>query len=70
MTARTAFANYARDSLLTMSKANYKKVRSPINKVLSEWLDDSDDEDGMPSATQQAPPVRVTQQEHHMQALV
>ena len=69
MTARTAFANYVRDSLLTMSKADYKKARSTINKVLSELMDDSGD-DNMSLATQPALSVSATQQELHMQAPV
>ena len=35
ITARTAFANYVKDSLLTMSKARYKKAMSTINRLLS-----------------------------------
>ena len=52
-TARVAFANYVRDSLMTMSKANYKKVRSSINRVLSQLMeeDSDDDTDDLPSAT-------------------
>ena len=70
MTARTAFANYVRDSLLAMPKVNYKKAWSTMSKALSELMDDSDDDDDMPSATQPAPSVRATQQVHHMQAPV
>ena len=49
ITARTAFANYVKDSLLTMSKAKYKKARSTINRMLSDMIeDDSDDDMGAP----------------------
>lgn len=46
MTATTAFANYVRDSLISMSKDKFKKARSQINKVLTDLLEeDSGDED-------------------------
>ena len=45
MTARAAFANYVRDSLMTMSKANFKKDRSNINWLLSELMEDTNDDD-------------------------
>ncbi|XP_051807878.1 FK506-binding protein 5-like [Acanthochromis polyacanthus] len=54
MTARAAFANYVRDSLMTMPKASYKKARSSINRLLSELMEDSDNED-LPAATATAP---------------
>ncbi|XP_076053868.1 uncharacterized protein LOC143032763 [Oratosquilla oratoria] len=54
MIARAAFANYVRDSLMTMPKASYKKARSSINRLLSELMEDSDNED-LPAATAPAP---------------
>ena len=45
ITARTAFANYVKDSLLTMSKAKYKKARSTINRLLSDLMEDNSDDD-------------------------
>ena len=45
-TARSAFANYVKDSLLSMSDKKYKTARRDINKVLSDlMLVDSDEED-------------------------
>lgn len=49
ITARTTFANYVRDSLVTMSKVKYKKARSNINKFLSDLIDEESEED-IPSA--------------------
>ncbi|XP_028404673.1 uncharacterized protein LOC114527224 [Dendronephthya gigantea] len=61
ITARSVFANYVKESLLTMSKSKYKKARSSINRLLSELMDeDSDDE--FPSAMA-APSIKVNQQE-------
>ena len=52
ITSRTSFASYVKDSLLTMSKANFKKARSSINRLLTDLMDeDSDDDDDMPGAT-------------------
>ena len=58
ITARIAFANYVRDSLLTMSKAKYKKARSTINRLLSDLMDEDSDDD-VPSAMG-APPIPAT----------
>ena len=65
ITARTAFANYVKDSLLTMSKAKYKKARSTINRLLSDLMDE-DSQDDIPSAMG-APPIPATQQASHSQ---
>lgn len=65
ITARTAFANYVKDSLLTMSKANYKKARSTINRLLSDQMDEDSDDD-IPSAMG-ATPIPATQQVSHSQ---
>ena len=62
ITARTAFANYVKDSLLTMSKY---KARSTINRLLSELMDEESDDD-IPSAME-APPIKGTQQASHSQ---
>ena len=43
--SRTAFANYVRDSLLSMSDKNFKKARREINRVLSAIIVDEDDDD-------------------------
>ncbi|XP_028415613.1 sushi domain-containing protein 2-like [Dendronephthya gigantea] len=57
ITARSVFANYVKESLLTMSKSKYTKARSSINRLLSELMDeDSDDE--FPSAMA-APSIKV-----------
>lgn len=65
ITTRTAFANYVKDSLLTMSNANYKKARSTINRLLSDLMDEDSDDD-IPSAMG-APPIPATQQVSHSQ---
>ena len=65
ITARTTFANYVKDSLLTMSKPKYKKARSTINRLLSELMDEESDDD-IPSAIE-APPIKGTQQTSHSQ---
>ena len=65
ITARTAFVNYVKDSLLTMSKPKYKKARSSINSLLSELMDEDSDYD-IPSAME-APPIKRTQQASHSQ---
>ena len=57
---RSAFANYVRDSILTMSKTKFKKARSSITHTLSELMEYSDDE--VPTTTAQAAPVPTTQQ--------
>ena len=67
ITARTAFANYVKDSLLTMSKAKYKKARSTINRLLSDLMDEDSDDD-IPSAMG-ASPIPETQQASHSQPL-
>ena len=64
MTARSAFANYVRDSLMTMPKASYKKARSSINRLLSELMEDSDNDD-LPAATATAPAPGPAQQTVH-----
>ena len=43
VTAHTAFANCVKDSLLTLSKAKYKKARSTINLLLSDLMDEDSD---------------------------
>lgn len=54
-TARSAFANYVKDSLLSMSDKKYKTARWDINKVLSDlMMVDSDEED------MEIPPMRPT----------
>lgn len=58
-------ANYVRDSLLTMSKATYQKARSPINRLLSDFIDE-DSDDGIPSAMG-TPLIPATQQHSHIQ---
>ena len=60
ITARTAFANYVKDSLLTMSKSNYKKARSTINRLLTDLMDE-DSNDDIASAIV-TPPIPATQQ--------
>ena len=65
ITGRTAFANYVKDSLLTMSKANYKKARSTINRLLSDLMDEDSDDD-IPSAIG-ALPIPASQQASHSQ---
>ena len=65
ITARTAFANYVRDSPLTISKAKYKKARSTINRLLSNLMDEDSDDD-VPSAMG-APSIPATQQPRHIQ---
>ena len=61
ITSTTAFANYVRDSLVTMSKANFRKARVGINTILSNLMeDDSDAEDVHTVSTLLAPvPVPV-----------
>ncbi|XP_033760523.1 uncharacterized protein LOC117342465 [Pecten maximus] len=44
ITARIAFANYVRVNLVTMSDAKYKKARSTINRLLSDLIDEDDDD--------------------------
>lgn len=56
----TAFANYVRDSLLTMSKRKFRKVRSAINKALTQAMEeDSENEQEsqtLPSELPHMPP--------------
>lgn len=42
---RTAFANYVRESLLTINKKKFKKVRSAINQILTQVMDEDSDDD-------------------------
>lgn len=52
VTERTTFANYVRDSLVTMSKPKFKKARLAMNRILSEVMeDDSDGEEEVPRTT-------------------
>ena len=43
-TSRTAFADYARDSTVTMSKPKYKRARSNINRLLPGLMEFSDED--------------------------
>ena len=45
VTSTTAFANYVRDSLVSMSKPKFRKARSRINTILSDMMDEESDED-------------------------
>ncbi|XP_029308296.1 uncharacterized protein LOC115021781 [Cottoperca gobio] len=45
VTQRSVFANYVRDSLVTMSKRKFKKVRSAMNHILSEVMEEDSDAD-------------------------
>jgi len=68
LTARTVFANYVKDSLLTMSMAKYKKARSTINSLLSTLIDDSDDDDTCGAVAALLPPQGpAAQQNIHSQ---
>ena len=69
LTARTVFANYVKDSRLTMSMAKYKKAKSTINSLLSKLMDDSDDEDDTcgAGAALLPPQVPAAQQTIHSQ---
>ena len=63
MNERTAFANYVRDSLLTMSKPKFRKARSAINNVLTKAMeDDTEYEEELPTPSDvlhnMPPPVR------------
>ena len=64
ITARTAFADYVKDSLMTMSKVKYKKARSTISRLLSDLMDEESDND-IPSAMEA--PIQATQQASHSQ---
>ena len=67
ITSRTSFASYIKDSLLTMSRANFKKARSSINRLLTDLMDEeSDDGDDMPAATGISS-IPATQQTTHPQ---
>jgi len=48
ITANAAFANYVRDSLVSMSKRKFRKARSRINTILSELIDEESDEEEPP----------------------
>ena len=67
ITPRTAFANYVKDSLLTMSKAKYKKARSTINKLLSDLIDEDSDDDMMMTGGMEVPATPSTQQAGYSQ---
>ena len=67
ITPRIAFANYVKDSLLTMSKAKYKKARSTINKLLSDLMDEDSDDDMMMTGGMEAPATPSTQQASYSQ---
>ena len=67
ITPRTAFANYVKDSLLTMSKAKYKKARSTINKLLSDLMDEDSDDDMMMTGGMEAPATPSTQKASYSQ---
>ena len=58
-TARSAFANYVKDSLLSMSDKKYNTARRDINKVLSELMLVVSDEEDM-----EIPPMRPTLENH------
>lgn len=45
ITAATAFANYVRDSLISMSTRKFRKARSRIHTILGELMDEESDED-------------------------
>ncbi|XP_075338653.1 uncharacterized protein LOC142398502 isoform X3 [Odontesthes bonariensis] len=65
ITARTAFANYVRDSVFTMPNAKYKKARLTINRLLYDLMNE-DSDDGI-SNTMGAPLIPATQQPSHLQ---
>ena len=48
ITANAAFANYVRDSLVSMSKRKFRKARSRFNTILSELIDEESDEEEPP----------------------
>ena len=59
----SAFANYVRDSLLTMSRHKFKKVRSAINKVLTNAMEEDSENESEPQTLQikpnyMPPPIR------------
>lgn len=58
VTTRTAFANYVRDSLISMGKPKFKKARSAINCLLSELMAE-DSEDDIPSAGPSMPSANM-----------
>lgn len=45
VTSNEAFANYVRDSLVTMSKDKFKKARTRINRILTELMEEDSDEE-------------------------
>jgi len=68
LTARTVFANFVKDSLLTMSMPKYKKARSTINSLLSKSVDASGDDDTCGAGAAILPPqVPAAQQTIHNQ---
>lgn len=54
ITATAAFANYVRDSLVSMSKRKFREARSRINTILSDLMDEESDEE-QPHLTFPAP---------------
>ncbi|KAM4590925.1 uncharacterized protein PAE49_013144 isoform 2-T3 [Odontesthes bonariensis] len=63
--ARTAFANYVRDSLVNMPNAKYKKAKLTINRLMYDLMNE-DSDDGI-SNTMGAPLIPATQQPSHLQ---
>ena len=45
VTPESTFANYVRDSLLTMSSLKFKKARASINKILTRLMDEDSEEE-------------------------
>ena len=64
----TAFGNYVRDSLLTMNKRKFRKVRSAINRVLTQAMDeDSENEEENPRMLPNtSPPVNTVITSAHL----
>ncbi|XP_034048409.1 uncharacterized protein LOC117529669 [Thalassophryne amazonica] len=58
ITATALFANYVRDSLVSMSKSKFRKVCSQINTILSDLMD-KDSEQELPQFTTVPVPVAV-----------
>lgn len=58
VTSRTAFANYVRDSLLSMSDQNFKRARKEMNRFLSSVMDEDDDDDSGEALSFMQPYVR------------
>ena len=59
ITATAAFANYVRDSLVSMSKRKFRKARSRINTILSELMDEESDEEEPPRVSTFPAPASV-----------